>query len=243
MRRIAVGAAVVVLVLGALFVVRPFIAAERDMPAEIPSPASLERTDLVPLTHGAPVCFGNAVADHRSEQVRFKIYSPHGPAPALSVHVAGPGYDYTAKIPPGTPDNTLVQAPIPAPPANVPVRVCIRSAGRPPIALFASSDRTRSRSMATVDGKRTIKSVWFSFYEPAPRAITERLPDTIQRMTVFRPHYVTQGVLWVLAVLFLVGMPIAVIWAYARALRDDGLAEGPPVDVRRRRSRWRRWLD
>ncbi len=45
MRRAAVLGAVVVFVLGALFVVRPFVAAQRDMPAEIPSPASLVRTD------------------------------------------------------------------------------------------------------------------------------------------------------------------------------------------------------
>ena len=125
----------------------------------------------------------------------------------------------------------MVQWPIPAPPGDVPVRVCFASRGAPEIGLFASSDRTRSRSIAFIDGESTKKSIWFTFAEPAPRAILERLPATVGRITVFRPAYVGRVLLWGLAILFLIGVPIAVVWAYARALRDDERSAPRELDV------------
>jgi hypothetical protein len=248
MRRAAVLGALVVFALGALFVVRPFVATQRDQPAEIVSPASLSQTDVVPLARRHPVCFANAVIEHHSEIIRFKVYSPTGPAPALAVHIVGPGYDYTAQIPAGTPDNTLVSAAVPAAPTDLPVEVCFTSRGKPAIALFASNDRTRSRSIASVDGTPTGngmtsgRSVWFGFYEATPKAITERVPATLSRMTVFRPGYVTRGVLWVLLVLLVVGVPVGIVWAYQRALRDDERTEPRELDVNRRRTRWQRFV-
>jgi hypothetical protein len=240
MRRAAVWSALIVLALGAIFVVRPFVAEQRDQPAEVPSPASLSNTDTVPLVEGAPACFRHAVAEHHSEFVRFKVASPDGPAPPIDVKITGPGYQYTASIPAGQPDGAVVQAPMPAPPGDVPVRVCFSSRGGPAIGLFASSDRTRSRSIAYIDGKSTDKSIWFTFAEPAPRAILERLPDTVRRMTVFRPSWVGRVLLWAIAVLFIVGVPAGVVWAYARGLRDDEREIPREIDVNERRSWWRR---
>lgn len=243
MRRWAIIGAVVVFVLGAVFVARPFVATQRDMPAEIPSPASLVSTSSVPLAPGKPVCFDNAVAERHSELVRFRVSSPAGPAPQMTVTVDGPGYDAKAVIPAGLLDTQTAQAPIPAPPTDVPVRVCIRNDGTTPVGLFASNDRTRSRSLATIDGKNTGQSVWFAFYEPRWRAISERVPLTIDRMTVFRPSWVHPWLLWIIAVLFLAGVPIAVVWALVRALRDDGVDDLRKVDVDVARPAWRRFLD
>jgi hypothetical protein len=234
---------VVVLVLGALLVVRPFVSEQRPMPSEIPSPASLVETSSVPLDPGHPVCFGDVVAERHSEFVQFRVSAPNGPAPQLTVTLTGPGYAAKAVIPPGLQDTQTAQAPIPAPPADVPVRVCISNDGKTPIALFASTDRTRSRSASVIDGNTNFASVWFAFYEPRWRAISERVPLTIDRMTVFRPGYVTSWVLWIIAVLFLVGVPIGVVWALLRGLRDDGVDDLRQVDVDTARPAWRRFLD
>jgi hypothetical protein len=243
MRRWALIGAVVVFVLGALLVVRPFVSEQRPMPSEIPSPASLMQTASVPLDPGHPVCFDDAVAERHSEFVQFRVSTPDRPAPQLTVTLKGPGYEATAVIPPGLLDTQTAQAPIPAPPTDVPVRVCIRNDGKTPIALFASTDRTRSRSSTVIDGETTLASVWFSFYEPQWRAISERVPLTIDRMTVFRPGYVTSWVLWVIAVLFLVGVPVGVVWALMRAMRDDGADDLRQIDVDHARPAWRRFLD
>ncbi|MBX5442629.1 MAG: hypothetical protein IRZ32_14020 [Solirubrobacteraceae bacterium] len=243
MRRAAIAGATVVLVLGFLLVVRPFVAEQRPTPASIPSPASVTGLDTVPLQKGHPVCFTDVVAEAHAERFSFRVSTPFGPTPELRVTIRGGGYDYTATIPPGLQDGQAAEAAIPAPLRDIPVEVCIRSRGEPLIGLYAANDRARSRSTAVIDGEDTNKSVWFSFEEPRWHAITERVGLTIDRMTVFRPGYVTRGLLWVLAALFVFGVPVAIVWAYVRALREDGPRAAPPLDVNRRRSRWRRFVD
>jgi hypothetical protein len=236
-----VAAAVVCFVIAAFVVVRPFVAAQRDFPAEVVSPASLTSTDSVPLARGAPVCFGHAVIEPHSEQARFKIATGGPPAPALRMDVRGAGYHQTVAIPAGAPNFQLLQVPLAPPAQATPVRVCFHNRGRRPIALMASSDRTRSRSTAVVGGRPVDKSVWFAFYESTPQAITERLPLIFRRMATFRPGFVGPALLWVLAVRFVVAVPAAVVWAYVWGTREDEAAEGAVVDVTARRSRWRRW--
>jgi hypothetical protein len=243
MRRWAITGAVLILLVGLVTIVRPFVAVQRDIPAEIPSPASLVSTDTVPLAPGKPACFANAVAERHSQILRFRVSSPAGPAPALRVALSGPGYHATADIPAGLLDTQTAQAAIPKPPGDIPVRVCIANEGDVPIAVFASNDRTRSRSTAVVDGTNTGKSIWFAFYESSSHSILQRIPQTIERMTVFRPAYVGRGLLWALAILFVIGAPIAVVWAYVRALREDGVDDPARVDVDRRRAWWQRYLD
>jgi len=243
MRRWAIAGAVVVFVLGALLVVRPFVSTQRQMPSEIPSPASLFSTSSVPLDPGHPVCFRDVVAERHSEILQYRVSAPNGPAPQMTVTLKGPGYEAKAVIPPGLLDGQNAQAAIPAPPTDVPVRVCIRNDGKTPTALFTSADRTRSRSLAHIDGHTIQASVWFAFYEPRWRAISERVPLTIDRMTVFRPGYAAPWVLWIIAVLFIVGVPIAVVWALVRALREDGTDDLRRVNVDVRRRTWQRFFD
>jgi hypothetical protein len=242
MRRWAVASAVVALVIAAFVVVRPFVAAQRDFAAEVPSPASLVDTDSVPLARGAPVCFANAVIEPHSQQARFKIATGGPPAPALRMDVRGTGYHQSVAIPAGAANYQLLQVPITPPAVATPVRVCFHDRGRRAIALLASNDRTRSRSTVVVGGTPVDKSVWFAFYEATPQAITERLPLIFQRMATFRPGYVVPALLWVLCVLFVLGVPAAVVWAYVRGAREDEALAGAPLDVNRRRSRWRRWV-
>lgn len=243
MRRWAIIGAVVVFVLGAVFVVRPFVAEQREAPSELVSPASLQSTSSVPLDPGRPVCFEHVVVERHSGLLRFRVSAPDAPAPQMTVTLKGPGYDASAVIPAGLLDTQTAQAAIPPPPTDVPVRVCIRNDGETPTGLFASNDRTRSRSVAVIDGESTNQSVWFAFYEPQWRSITERVPLTIDRITVFRPGWVHSWLLWIVFVLFIVGIPIAVVWALVRALRDDGADDLRKVDVDVARPAWRRYLD
>ena len=245
MRRWAVAGAVAVLALGAWFVVRPFMARQRDYPAEIPSPAALVSVDHVPLARGRPVCSAEVVVEPHSQQARFKIAAPAGPAGELRLSLVatdGSRYRYAVLVPPGAVDGQTLAVPVAPPIRPTEVRACIANHGARPIALLASGDRTRSRSLATIRGEPTGKSVWFSFYEATPRSITERLPATLARMTTFRPGYVGRGLLWALLALLALGVPAGLVWALRRAFEEEEAA-APPLDVRLRRPAWRRWLE
>src|SRR5436190_21177217 len=132
MRRWAIAGAVVVLALGALFVLRPFMAKQRDYPAEIPSPSALQAVDSVPLAPGRPVCFRYAVAEAHSQQARFKLAAPGGPAGKLRLTLQatdGSGYHAAAVVPAGAVGGQLVSAPVVPPSAPTPLRVCIANEG------------------------------------------------------------------------------------------------------------------
>lgn len=232
------------LLVGLVAVVRPFFAQQRDFAAGIPSPAALASTDSVPLARGRPVCFRYAVADRRAAQARFKVLTGGPPASALTLTLTGPGgYRAVGRVPAGAGDTQLVSAAFaPAPPRAMALRACIASAGARPVALFASSDRTRSRSLASVGGRRIEKSVWFGFYEGSTKGFTERLGDTFDRMATFRPGFVGAWLLWPLFLAFLLGVPLVAVGAFVRAVEEDERA-AEPFDLDRGRARGRRWLD
>ena len=115
----------------------------------------------------------------------------------------------------------VVSIPVDPPTGSVVATVCLRNRGRSAIALEAVQDRRRSRSAIDVDGTAAPVSWTLQFAERDPVSIFERFPDSVRRMTVLRPGFVSEVTLWGLIVLFLT-VPALAIWAFARALRDDG---------------------
>jgi hypothetical protein len=124
-------------------------------------------------------------------------------------------------VPGGYGDKADLSVPIRTPPGDVAVRACLRNAGHRAVRLFASRDRTRSRSPAFVDGRPTHASVWFALYERRPVTLLGRLPDTLRRMSAFRASFVGPWLLWPLALLFFFGVPAGIAAAVWLALRDE----------------------
>ena len=61
-------------------------------------------------------------------------------------------------------------------------------------------------------------------------------------MTVFRPGYVGRGLLWLLFVGVLIGVPAGLVWVYVRAVGEEDAAR-PRRDVNKRRATWWRRLE
>ena len=218
MRRAGVLAAVLVVAAFAMAVALPFATDEREYPAQIPQASPLYFTSVVKVKAGSQVCFGDAVIEPRSEQVRFRVGTVRKPGAPLVVTMRGNGYAQTIRVPGGYADNTELRLPVRPPSTATPVDACILNRGPDEMHFYAAGDRTRSRSTAYVDARRTRYSVVFSFWERDGRSIAERFPLTIERMTVFRPAVVVEPFLWLLAALFVLGLPAAVVWGYARSL-------------------------
>jgi len=227
MRRAAVGATVVVILAGVLIGLLPALTRDRDYPAEIPSPPALRETAFVGVPPGSRACWRYAVAEHHAGQARFKVGTRGRPGQPLVLGMTGDGYRARAAIPGGYKDNAELRVAIPRPPHDAEVLTCVRNAGRRLVNLYASRDRTRSRSRATVDGRPSGASVWFALFEPRPASLLDRLGATMSRMSAFRAGIVGPWLLWPLALLFVLGVPAGTVWAYARALRDDDLALEP----------------
>jgi hypothetical protein len=229
MRRWHLASALAVLALGAVLVLRPLVK-DRDFPASVPSPRALFSTVTIPLEPDSQACFDDVTIEPRSEQARFKVGTEGRRGAPLLLELQGEAYRAAIDVPGGYGDNVTLRAPVTPPSRATLVRVCFRNLGRTRVQLYASADRTRSRSIASVDGKPLDRSVWFAFYERRPASFIARLPDIFDRMSAFRPEPVGPWLLWPLALLFALGVPAGAVWACHRALQSDDEREGPPQD-------------
>jgi hypothetical protein len=86
------------------------------------------------------------------------------------------------------------------------------------VALYASADRTKSRSLTTVDGNALAANFDLAFYTAQPHSLLEEAGSILRRLRIFHAH-VGLGLLWLLAVLFAIGTPLASIAVVAGASR------------------------
>ena len=216
------GASVVLVVLGVLGVVAavPFLTKARDYPASIPQASPLFFTSVVQLRPGSEACFRDAVVEEHSEELRFRVGTVRRPGEPLAVRIDGNGYSQRLRVPGGYQDNLLHALAVDPPARATAVRICIENEGAHRMDLYGAADRTRSRSRVLVDGRRVRPNVVIGFWERSDRSILERLPVTIERMTVMRAGVVGEWMLWPLALLFVLGLPLALAWGLARSLRD-----------------------
>lgn len=220
MRRLALVIGLVLLGAGAAVWALPYLTRERDYAAVTPQPDPLVRQSTIALPGGARACMDGAVLDARSEQARIRVGTFGRPGAPLELTLRGAGYDASARVPAGYPDSALLRIGVRPPVGAVEASICVRNLGSRRIALYASDDRTSSRSRVHVDGRPVPKHFVVVFYERRPASILERLPTALDRASAFRP-LVSPWVLWPLLVLFAVGTPLGILWALFDALPSD----------------------
>jgi hypothetical protein len=217
MRRLVLGLALALLVAAALVWAVPFVTDEREYPAVTPQPDPLFVQSDIALTAGEEVCTEQAVLDPYSEVAHVRASTPGSRAMPLELTL---GYGATARIPATYADHELVSVPVRPPREAVETTMCVRNAGRAPVELAASEDRTNARRPTTVDGEPVTQNFVIVFSESEPRSIAERLPVSLRRASAFRPA-ISPVVLWPLLALFVFGVPVGVLAAYRWALRDE----------------------
>jgi hypothetical protein len=215
-------AGALVLLIAAVAIGRPYLTKQRDYPASIPQPPSVIAVTLVPMKPGQAVCLHDVVMDTHSERALFQVETYAKPTVPLRFTLTGDGYRAAVNVPASAyKDEGILDLPVPAPDRDVFVRACVENAGRRLAALFATTSAEPGPVVATVEGKPAETNPWLAFYEAKPTSIADRLATIVRRMGVFRPPFIGGWLLWPLAVLFVLGVPAAVLVAYARALGDD----------------------
>jgi hypothetical protein len=221
MRRWGTITAVACLLIGGALWVVPWLTRSREMPAAVPSPAALFSIELVELGPGRTACSQNVALDPRGSRARLQVGTFGRPGEPLRLTLDGAAYRSASTIRGGYADGSVVVASLRPPAQATLVRACVENLGTRRVALLASADRTRSRSITSVEGRGTGKSAWLSFYEANRHSLLERSSPTIERMTIFRPGIVGPWLLWPLAALVLVGIPAGVVWAWHRGLAGE----------------------
>lgn len=218
MRRLAAAIGLVLLAVAAAVWGVPYLTRDRDTVAVTPQPDPLLRVATIPLRGGQRACMDRAVLDAHSEQARLRVGTyGHGAVP-LELTIRGSGYRDAVAVPADYADSQLLRVGVDPPPRPTEVTICIENRGEHKVALYASDDRTNSRSTVRVDGRAVDPDFGIAFYEREPHSLASQLPANLQRASAFRP-LVTPAVLWVLLALTVVGVPLAVLAAYLVALR------------------------
>jgi hypothetical protein len=218
MRRAALGGGLLALVIGFVAFVYPFLTRERDFLATTPQPPALTAVSLVELKAGEQACLDKAVVDEHAGRALITVGTYGRPPAPLRLSITGRGLREVRRVPPTYAENLTFTVPVDPPDQAVVTTICIRNDGRRKIALYGDAERT-SRSTTRVDGKPVPANFAIAFAERKHHTLLERLPLAVERMQAFRPD--VTWLAWLVAVLFVIGMPLAAVWALAAGAHAD----------------------
>jgi hypothetical protein len=221
MRRVVFVLGLALLVAAALVWAVPYLTREREYAAATPQPDPLFVTASIALEGGEQACTEDVVLDPYSEVAHVRPSTPGARAVPLELTF---GYGATARIPATYADHAVVSVPVQAPPEAKETTVCVRNLGQAEVQLAASNDRTNARRPTEAGGEPVAENFVIVFSERELRSVGERLPVSLRRASAFRP-LISPALLWPLLVLFVVGVPLGVLTAYAWAASDRDDAE------------------
>jgi hypothetical protein len=199
----------------------PYLTRDREYFATTPQPDPLFIVSTIPLAPGQRACMDRAVVDQYGDQARLFVGTFGRPAVPLELSLNGAGYRATSRVPATYADSVPFHVAVRPPARPLEVTICIRNAGKRRVALYASHDRTNSRSQVRVDGVKVGPDFDIVFTERRPVSIVDRLSVSLERAGAFRPFGVSPGTLWPLLILFVIGVPLAVLVTFVRSLPSD----------------------
>lgn len=200
---------------------------------------SLQAAQLDP---GKPACQGPVRVPHGAafDRVGFLLTAPLGRPPiraevreAGSGRVLGTGRveaDSYEDFIRGHPRETIVEVGHVQTPK--PLELCLVNEGDTAVVAIGQLGIASPTTSATIDGKPASADISFSLHSE-DRSLIALLPDMAKRAAVFGAGWVTPLVYLVLALLILVGTPIALARGLAAAARQDADQSGSTASTNR----------
>jgi len=212
---VAAGATIVLLVL-LVTLILPYLDQNRRIATEVPQPAPLFSVSLVEMLAGQQACSDEIGLLPGRQVAELRIGTYGKPAVPLVMTLVAPGYRETVPVAPTYVNNGLFDVPFRGPPKVLEGSVCVTNQGHEPVALYASADRTKSRSTTIVAGGLWPSNFDLAFYAAKRQSLLDQAATTMRRLRLFHAH-LGLGLLWTLAVLFVIGVPVASVAAVAAA--------------------------
>ncbi|MGH2881045.1 MAG: hypothetical protein ACRDK4_15730 [Solirubrobacteraceae bacterium] len=219
------GAVLALAVLVAVVVV-PYLDQSRRIVVEAPQPSPLQSVSLVEINPGQRACEDEIGLLPGRQVAEMRVGTYGKPVAPLLVELVAPGYRERILVPPSYVDNGPIEVPVGGSQKPVQGRVCVTNRGRSMVALYASADRTKSRSSTTVGGRLWPANFDLTFYAAAKHSLLERAGPTVKRLRLFHAH-VGIGLLWLLALLFVIGVPLATLTSIGVADHDSARRARP----------------
>jgi hypothetical protein len=216
----AVGSAL--LAVGALIWFVPFLAHGRQSVAEVPAPVPLKSITQFALAPGQQACMSYVAVTPNSRLARFRVRAgtaQGGPPIELILH--GAGYESRTRVPGGYRTGSATVQIVP-PKEPLLGTACFVDRGNSAALLVGTVEpRTVSRSSTRIDGRPVVGDIAIAFLDSRRRALIDSTPEIFSHASNLTDHLVPVWLIWILAFLVVLGVPIGTMAAFYVAMRDD----------------------
>jgi len=145
------------------------------------------------------------------------------PGPPLELTAAAGSYRARASVDGGYDRPAPLHVPLDPPGSSAIGTLCIRNAGRSPVALLATSDaRTSSlRSTTRVDGEAVPEDISMRLLASDGGSVVDRAAELVTRVAAFKPALLGTGLIWLVALLVAGGVAAGALYALASSFRES----------------------
>ena len=222
--------AVVVILVGAAIGFVPFLLKQQHWRASVADATATKAklsTSAFALAPHQRACMDAVAVTPKSALVRYQLASAAAAqheGPPLEMLLIAPGYRALVALPVGG-YGRYVAFPIKPPRRSVIAAACLTNSGKVPVAVEGTTAlRTTSRSLLTIDGKPVMGNLTLLLLEKHPQSRLANLNDLVEHASNLTDQLVPVWLVWLLAACLVVGMPVGIVVAFQRAVRDDELA-------------------
>jgi hypothetical protein len=224
MRKLAAALVLVVFAIGALLWYAPWLTEQRIVPASTPSLEGISSRAEVKLPGGKSACIRPVPLDSNVREVRMLLDTRGHGAPAVDLTMTGPGgYHATGRFA-GYPasDASLVVARLSeAPPEAADGQLCLHNTGLRAIGLVGTGEAESVTLPVTYVGDQPPGEVdpAITFLSGERRSLVQQAGTIIDRAALFTGA-IPGWLMWPLALLFVLGLPVGAAWALLLSSRS-----------------------
>lgn len=172
----------------------------------------------IALRRGAQACMDSVALPRETRTAR--IVAGGGQAGTLSV--VGSGYSSAARFPGGYVSGAQVDVELRPPPRDLLARVCVRG----PTRLYgvtprSGRDDSEPRPALRIDGRPRRERFTLTLVAAGESSLAARADRIVERAALFKPWWAPEAVIWLVAALALLGVPLAVALALRGAFKPE----------------------
>jgi hypothetical protein len=220
---VAVGS--MLLLAGALIWFLPYLTEGRRSVAEIPSPPALKTVSEFALAPGQQACMSYLAVTPNSRVAKFRVRAVTARGgPPIELRLSAFRYETRAHLAGGytTGGATL---PIVAPSHALLGEACFVNRGKVTALLDGTTEpRTVSRSATRIDGRPVVGDIAIEFLDTRRPSLLDRTGEMFGHVANLTDNLVPVWLIWVLAVLVVLGVPIGTMAAFYAAIEEDDAA-------------------
>src|SRR4051812_39057949 len=219
-KRVIAGTLAAFAIIAAIFWI-PWATKERVV-VTTPVPPPIFGITPAPVKPGGTACLQNVTFTPDTQVGEIGLTTGAKPGPSLAIAANAPGYHVKSRIAGGYHDDPAARFSIATPPGPVIGTICFKNTGRNSVSLNGTNEfRTMGRPTLTIDGVAEPYDAKLIFYAHIRSSYASRVGDIFTHAAIFTPAFFSKAVLIAIALLALLGIPLAIAFALARAERDD----------------------